>query len=69
MTLPADTALTTDNLHADRRFGVEHGGIHKPIHTMIQYGFERVEDLIGVFQGTLKGARLWRKRLRPVCAH
>lgn len=49
-------ALSTDNVHSDRRFGVEHGGLHKPIHTSVQYGFDRVEDLIGAFQGTYKGA-------------
>ncbi|MEN9539702.1 MAG: hypothetical protein RLZZ126_1937 [Pseudomonadota bacterium] len=46
--------FTTANVHADRRFGAEHGAIHKPIHTSVQYGYERVEDLIGVFQGTNK---------------
>lgn len=68
MKLPADSALTTDNLHADHRFGVEHGGIHKPIHTSIQYGFDRVEDLIGVFQGTLKGAFSYARQGTPTTA-
>ncbi len=50
MTLkPASTAQ-----HADRLRGTPAGAIHEPIHSSVQYGFERVEDLIGVFQGTLK---------------
>jgi len=65
---PDDRRLTTDNVHADRRFGVEHGGIHKPIHTSVQYGFERVEDLIGVFQGTLKGGFNYARQGTPTTA-
>ncbi len=63
-----DRRLTTDNVHADRRFGVEHGGIHKPIHTSVQYGFDRVEDLIGVFQGTLKGGFNYARQGTPTTA-
>ena len=40
--------------HADRLRGTPLGAIHEPIHSSVQYGFDRVEDLIGVFQGTLK---------------
>ena len=32
----ADPSLTTRIVHADRRFGVEHGGIHKPVHSSVQ---------------------------------
>lgn len=64
----ADSRLTTANVHADRRFGVEHGGIHKPIHTSVQYGHERTEDLIGVFQGTLKGAYNYARQGTPTSA-
>lgn len=60
--------LTTDNVHADRRFGVEHGGIHKPIHASVQYGFDRVEDLIGVFQGTVKGGFNYARQGTPTTA-
>ena len=44
----SEDSFTTATVHSDRRFGIEHGGIHKPIHTSTQYGFERTEDLIGV---------------------
>ncbi|NML14502.1 cystathionine gamma-synthase family protein [Azohydromonas caseinilytica] len=60
--------LTTNLVHGDRAVGVEHGGIRKPIHTSVQYGFERVEDLIGVFQGTLKGAFNYARQGTPTTA-
>ncbi len=60
--------LSTRTLHADRLAGVEHGGIHKPIHTSVQFGFERVEDLIGVFQGTLKGGFNYARQGTPTSA-
>jgi O-acetylhomoserine (thiol)-lyase len=65
---PDNRALTTDNVHSDRRFGVEHGGIHKPIHTSVQYGFDRVEDLIGAFQGTYKGGYQYARQGTPTTA-
>lgn len=60
--------ITTQLLHADRQAGVEHGGIHKPIHTSVQYGFESVQDLIGVFQGTLKGSYSYARQGTPTTA-
>lgn len=66
--MTSDSDLTTRLLHSDRRFGVEHGGLHKPIHTSVQYGFETVEDLIGVFQGTLKGAYNYARQGTPTTA-
>ena len=62
------TGFTTQNVHSDQNFGVEHGGIHKPIHTSVQYGFERVEDLIGVFQGTIKGGYNYARQGTPTTA-
>ena len=61
-------ALSTENVHSDRRFGVEHGGIHKPIHTSVQFGFDRVEDLIGAFQGTYKGGYQYARQGTPTTA-
>ncbi len=60
--------FTTQIVHADQHFGVEHGGIHKPIHTSVQYGYDRVEDLIGVFQGTLKGGYNYARQGTPTTA-
>ncbi|MBV8502286.1 MAG: cystathionine gamma-synthase family protein [Paucibacter sp.] len=61
-------ALSTLLAHADRDFGAEHGAIHKPIHTSVQYGFEKVEDLIGVFQGTIKGGFNYARQGTPTTA-
>lgn len=55
-------------MHADRLAGVEHGAVRKPIHTSIQYGHERVEDLIGVFQGTVKNAFNYARQGTPTTA-
>jgi len=60
--------FTTALVHADRRAGIEHGAIRKPIHTSVQYGFERVEDLIGVFQGTVKGGFNYARQGTPTTA-
>jgi O-acetylhomoserine (thiol)-lyase len=64
----AEPSLTTRIVHADRHFGVEHGGIHKPVHSSVQYGFERAEDLIGVFQGTLKNSFNYARQGTPTTA-
>ena len=63
-----DPGFTTDIVHGDRRFGAEHGATRKPVHTSVQYGFERVEDLIGVFQGTLKGGFNYARQGTPTTA-
>ncbi len=63
-----EEGLTTRIVHAGRRFGVEHGGIHKPIHTSVQYGHDKVEDLIGVFQGTLKNSFNYARQGTPTTA-
>ncbi len=60
--------FTTQIVHADQHFGVEHGGIHKPIHTSVQYGYNNVEDLIGVFQGMFKGGYNYARQGTPTTA-
>ena len=61
-------SFSTRLVHADRNFGAEHGAIHKPIHSSVQYGFEKVEDLIGVFQGTIKGGFNYARQGTPTTA-
>ncbi|WP_280152925.1 cystathionine gamma-synthase family protein [Piscinibacter sp. XHJ-5] len=63
-----EQGITTRIVHSDRHGGVEHGGLHKPIHSSVQYGFERVEDLIGVFQGTVKGGFNYARQGTPTTA-
>ncbi|KMY85468.1 O-acetylhomoserine sulfhydrylase [Candidatus Paraburkholderia calva] len=60
--------FTTGIVHGDRIAGTEHGGVRQPIHTSVQYGFERVEDLIGVFQGTKKGGFNYARQGTPTTA-
>ena len=64
----ASEGFTTATLHSDRRGGAEHGAIHKPIHTSTQYGFESTGDLIGVFQGRLKGSFNYARQGTPTTA-
>ena len=43
--------FTTTILHGDRKLSVEHGAVHKPIHTSTQYAFSDSRELAAVFQG------------------
>jgi O-acetylhomoserine (thiol)-lyase len=65
---PTQRQFTTQIVHADRLGGAERGAIHHPIHTSVQYGFDRVEDLIGVFQGTIKGGFNYARQGTPTTA-
>ncbi|AOG25188.1 cystathionine gamma-synthase family protein [Acidovorax sp. RAC01] len=68
MTTPHQPSFTTQIVHADRLGGAEHGAIHKPIHTSVQYGYDKVEDLIAVFQGTAKGGFNYARQGTPTTA-
>ena len=68
MTTPQNQSFTTQIVHADRLGGAEHGAIHKPIHTSVQYGYDKVEDLIAVFQGTAKGGFNYSRQGTPTTA-
>ena len=47
--------FTSSILHADRREPIEHGSIHKPIHTSVTYAYEEAADIAAVFQGKQPG--------------
>lgn len=47
----AKHGFTTTILHGDRRLQVEHGAVHKPIHTSTQYAYPDARELAAVFQG------------------
>jgi O-acetylhomoserine (thiol)-lyase len=51
---PAEST-STRILHADRRSGVEHGAVRKPIHDAATFGYARAADLVAVFQGRQAG--------------
>jgi O-acetylhomoserine (thiol)-lyase len=54
-TSPPRQGITTTLLHSDRRFGVEHGAMHKPVHPSVAFGYEDARDLAAAFQGTKAG--------------
>lgn len=51
----AKDGFTSTILHADRRGEIEHGSVHKPIHTSVLYGYDDARDLAAVFQGKQSG--------------
>lgn len=52
---PDGVGFTTRILHSDRRDGIEHGSLHKPVHASVAYGYEDARDLAAVFQGRQPG--------------
>ena len=53
--------FTTTILHSDRQSPVEHGSVHKPIHTSVMYGYDDARDLAAVFQNKQSGYRYGRQ--------
>ena len=53
--------FTTTTLHSDRRKPIEHGSLHKPIHTSVTFGYNDARDLAAVFQGRRQGYRYGRQ--------
>ena len=49
--------FTTTILHNDRQKGIEHGSLHKPIHTSVTFGYADARQLASVFQGKEPGFR------------
>jgi O-acetylhomoserine (thiol)-lyase len=47
--------FTTTIVHSDRRNPIEHGSLHKPIHSNVAYGYDDARELAAVFQGRKKG--------------
>jgi len=47
--------FTTKIVHNDRTRDIEHGAVHKPVHTSVAFGYEKAEDLAQVFQGNQPG--------------
>lgn len=53
--------FTTTILHSDRQKPIEHGSLHKPIHTSVTYGYRDARELATVFQGKKPGYRYGRQ--------
>ena len=51
----AVAGFTTQIVHSDRRSPIEHGSLHKPVHTTVAYGYEDAQDLADTFQGKGSG--------------
>ena len=56
-----DYGFTTTILHSDRQKGIEHGSLHKPIHTSVTFGYTDARQLASVFQGKEPGFRYGRQ--------
>lgn len=53
--------FTTTILHSDRQKPIEHGSLHKPIHTSVTFGYSDARQLAEVFQGKQPGYRYGRQ--------
>ena len=53
--------FTTTILHNDRQKVIEHGSLHKPIHTSVSFGYSDARDLAATFQGKQPGFRYGRQ--------
>ncbi len=53
--------FTTTILHSDRQKPIEHGSLHKPVHTAVAFGYKDARELAEVFQGKKPGYRYGRQ--------
>lgn len=58
---PKKYGFTTTILHSDRQKSIEHGSLHKPIHTSVAFGYKDARELAAVFQGKQAGYRYGRQ--------
>ena len=61
MTTKKTYGFTTTILHNDRRKSIEHGSLHKPVHTSVAFGYSDARQLASVFQGKEPGFRYGRQ--------
>ena len=47
--------FTTKIVHNDRARAIEHGSVHKPVHTSVAFAYDDAHELAAVFQGTQTG--------------
>lgn len=60
--------FTTTILHNDRQKKIEHGSVHKPVHTSVTFGYQDARELAAVFQGKQPGYRYGRQGNPTVAA-
>lgn len=56
--------FTTSILHGDRQKPIEHGSLHKPVHTSIAYAHKTTDDIVKVFQG-LQPGHTYSRQINP----
>lgn len=61
MNTPKQYGFTTTILHSDRQKPIEHGSLHKPIHTSVTFAYKDARELAAVFQGKQPGYRYGRQ--------
>ncbi len=61
----AMAGFTTTIVHSDRRNPIEHGSLHKPVHSNVAYGYDDARELAAVFQGRQKGYSYGARSIRP----
>jgi O-acetylhomoserine (thiol)-lyase len=61
MTDKKSYGFTTTILHNDRSKPIEHGSLHKPVHTSVAFGYTDARQLASVFQGKEPGFRYGRQ--------
>ena len=53
--------FTTQLVHSDRQKPIEHGSLHRPIHTSVTFGYADARELADVFQNKKPGFRYARQ--------
>lgn len=56
--------FTSQIVHSDRSQTIEHGSVHKPIHTSVAFGYESTVELAQVFQGKQPG-HTYSRQINP----
>lgn len=61
--MPAEKkyGFTTSVLHSDRSKSIEHGSLHRPVHTSATFSYTDASELAAVFQGKQPGYRYARQ--------
>lgn len=59
--------FTSTILHSDLRRPIEHGSLHKPVHTSVAFGYDNAREIAEVFQGKRKGYS-YARQINPTVA-
>lgn len=62
------SGFTTTILHNDRQSAIEHGSVHKPVHTSVTFGYTDAQELVDIFQNKKAGYRYSRQGNPTVAA-